>query len=219
MDQLAQDGWAIAPSHLCPTVLQALRTDAFSAEGAGQRCLLDNTVVRQAAIALRQELIHSGVLPEAAIAIQAIAFDKNPATNWKVAWHQDLMFPFAKKVRTPGYELPAIKDGIDYARPPQEVLEDLLAVRLHLDDCDSTNGPLRIMSGSHRHGILKGMDIPSMVQQSSAVTCLAQAGDVLLMKPLSLHASSLATAPKHRRVLHFVYHSGSPVAETWHRSI
>ena len=175
--------------------------------------------MRQAAITLRSELIRSGILPASAIAIQAIAFDKNPSTNWKVTWHQDLMFPFAQKVKTPGYDLPTIKDGIDYARPPHAVLEELLAVRLHLDDCDSTNGPLRVTPGTHRHGILKSTDIPGMVQQGCEITCLAQESDLLLMKPLLLHASSPATAPKHRRVVHFVYHSGRPIAEPWHREI
>ena len=219
MHKLDQDGWTIAPTHLDRTALESLRTTAFAEGGAGQRCLLDDAAVRQTALNLRRELIDSGVLPVTAVAIQAIAFDKNPATNWKVTWHQDLMFPFARKVESPDYALPSIKDGIDYARPPREVVEDLLAVRLHLDDCDATNGPLRVASGSHRHGVFKSADIPSMLQQSQEVACLANEGEVLLMRPLLLHSSSPATAPKHRRVLHFVYHSGNPMAETWHRSI
>jgi hypothetical protein len=48
---------------------------------------------------------------------------------------------------------------------------------------------------------------------------LAHAGEALLMKPLLLHASSQATAPKHRRVLHLVYHSGEAVAAPWHRVV
>lgn len=219
MTKLDQDGWAIAASHLDHTALAILRTSAFSAGGAGHRCLLDDAAVRQTALALRKVLIASGTLPPTAVAIQAIAFDKNPATNWKVTWHQDLMFPFARKVESPDYALPSIKEDIDYARPPREVLEDLLAVRLHLDDCDATNGPLRVAPGSHRHGIFKGAVIPAMLQQSQEVACLAKEGEILLMKPLLLHASSPATAPKHRRVLHFVYHSGKPIAEEWHRSI
>ncbi len=51
------------------------------------------------------------------------------------------------------------------------------------------------------------------------ITCLAKMGDVLLMRPLALHASSQATEPKNRRVLHFVYYSSSTIPETWHRSI
>jgi len=219
MTKLDQDGWVITATHLDRTALEALRTSAFTEGSAGQRCLLDDGSVRQAALDLKRELIVANLLPRTAIAIQAITFDKNPATNWKVTWHQDLMLPFASKVESPDYTLPSLKDGIDYARPPREVLEELLAVRLHLDDCDETNGPLRVASGSHRHGIFKGAEIPSMLQQSQEVACLAKEGEVLLMRPLLLHASSPATAPKHRRVLHFVYHSGCPILETWHRSV
>ncbi len=219
MTKLDQDGWALASTHLDRTTLDALRTSAFTDGSAGQRCLLDDAAVRQTALDLRRRLIDSDVLPSTAVAIQAIAFDKNPSTNWKVTWHQDLMFPFTCKVKSTDYALPSIKDGIHYARPPREVLEKLLAVRLHLDDCDETNGPLRVASGSHRHGFFKGAEIPSMLQQSKEVACLAKEGEVLLMRPLLLHASSPATTPKHRRVLHFVYHSGNPIAETWHRNI
>ena len=39
------------------------------------------------------------------------------------------------------------------AKPPLPVLESMLAVRLHLDSCTESNGPLRISPGTHhRHG-------------------------------------------------------------------
>ena len=129
------------------------------------------------------------------------------------------MFPFARPVTTPGFDLPSVKDGIDYARPPRSVLEDLLAVRLHLDDCDETNGPLRVAPGSHRHGILKSTEIHRTVEHHGETLCLAKTGQALLMRPFLLHASSPATTPKNRRVLHLVYHSGKPISESWHRSI
>jgi hypothetical protein len=50
-------------------VLQVLRESAFADDSAGQRCLLDHTVVRQAALAIRAELIAAGVPPRAAVAI------------------------------------------------------------------------------------------------------------------------------------------------------
>lgn len=68
--------------------------------------------------------------------------------------------------------------------------------------------------GSHDHGI-----IPSHLTRQAPVTCLANEGEALLMRPLLLHASSQATAPKHRRVLHLVYDCGGPMAEEWHRRI
>lgn len=44
-----------------------------------------------------------------AAAIQAIAFDQNPATNGTVTWHQDVMFPLAHPVTSSGDDLPAKK--------------------------------------------------------------------------------------------------------------
>jgi ectoine hydroxylase-related dioxygenase (phytanoyl-CoA dioxygenase family) len=217
--QLESSGWAIAPTNLAENDLQALRDSIFIAQGPGQRCLLDQPVVQKVAIALRAELIQSGILSKTAVAIQAIAFDKTPGTNWKVTWHQDLMFPFARPVTAKAFDLPTVKEGIDYARPPQSVLKELLAVRLHLDDCAETNGPLRVSPGSHRHGILKSIELSGTVKQHGAHLCLAKNGEVLLMKPLLLHASSPATTPKHRRILHLVYHSGSSLAEPWHRAV
>jgi hypothetical protein len=142
-----------------------LRDSIFIAQGPGHRCLLDQPIVQKVAIALRTELIQFGVLSKTAVAVQAISFDKTPNTNWKVTWYQDLMFPFAGPVTAKGFDLPVIKEGIDYARPPQSVLEELLAVRLHLDDCDETNGPLRVSPGSHRHGVLKSTELTGMIEQ------------------------------------------------------
>jgi ectoine hydroxylase-related dioxygenase (phytanoyl-CoA dioxygenase family) len=152
------------------------------------------------------------------VAIQAIAFDKTDSANWKVAWHQDLMFPFARPVRSRAYALPCVKDGVDYARPPRAVLEKLLAVRLHLDDCDETNGPLRVSPASHLSGVIPTAEIAARVAVHGEVVCLAKEGQALLMKPLLLHASSRASLPKHRRVLHLVFSDGE-IDETWHRSV
>ena len=39
-------------------------------------------------------------------------------------------------------------------QPPVHVLEDMLALRFHLDDSHEDNGPLRVIPGSHRMGRL-----------------------------------------------------------------
>jgi ectoine hydroxylase-related dioxygenase (phytanoyl-CoA dioxygenase family) len=158
-------------------------------------------------------------MSERAVAIQAIAFDKTPDVNWKVAWHQDLMFPFAKPVSSPGYSLSCVKDGINFAQPPVEVLNELLAVRIHLDTCHTGNGPLRVSPGSHSLGIILTEKISQTVLHHGQTDCLAQAGAALLMRPLLLHASSKATESGHRRVLHFVFHSGTPTTEPWAQSV
>lgn len=186
---------------------------------AGARCLLDQPDVRDCAIRLKGQLQERGVLAAAAVAVQAIAFDKTSAVNWKVTWHQDLMFPFAKPVAAPGFALASIKKGVSYARPPAEVLERMLAVRLHLDGCDENNGPLRVAPGSHRRGIIPCAQIDDIVALDGERVCLAEEGDMLLMRPLLLHASSSAREPRHRRVLHVVYYDGPPLAEAWHREL
>lgn len=219
MNEFAASGWTITKTKITPEVIEDLRATAFSADGPGQRCLLDQPAVRGAALSLRRELIDAGFLPSSAVALQAIAFDKNPTTNWKVTWHQDVMFPFAKPVNDPGYTLPSVKDDIAYARPPRQVLEAMLAVRLHLDDCDAENGPLRVASGSHRSGILRSDEISRVVAKHDEALCLARVGEAVLIRPLLLHASSTATNPRHRRVLHIVYHTGDAVTKPWHRSL
>ena len=216
---LVANGWELLRTRLTKDDLDSLRRSIFYSGGPGQRCLLDHPLVKLTATTLRAELIEAKVLPERSVAIQAIAFDKSPASNWKVTWHQDVMFPFARPATASGYDLVSIKEGIDYARPPQTVLDEMLAVRLHLDDCDETNGPLRVAPGSHREGVFKSTDISAAVERFGDVTCLARTGEVVAMKPLLLHASSRASAPKHRRVLHLVYHSGEAITEPWHRSV
>ncbi|MEO5915696.1 MAG: phytanoyl-CoA dioxygenase family protein [Luteolibacter sp.] len=216
---LANHGFAIRQTSVSEDILNQLRRTLFHEDCAGERSLLDEPLVRETALILKQELSAVGNLYAAAIAIQAIAFNKTASKNWKVAWHQDLMFPFANRVTSQGFDLPSIKQGIHYAMPPESVLEQLLAVRLHLDDWDATNGPLRISPGTHLAGILKTAEISNIVTNHGEITALARKGDALLMRPLTLHTSSQATEPKHRRVLHFVYYSGNTISETWHRAI
>jgi ectoine hydroxylase-related dioxygenase (phytanoyl-CoA dioxygenase family) len=219
MPDFDEDGFAVVDTAVSAAMRATLRESVFEEGSAGKRCLLDHPAVEETAHVLCEELVQSGHLPTGSVAIQAIAFDKSPTTNWKVAWHQDLMFPVAREAISEDYKLPSLKDGIHFARPPATVLAELLAVRLHLDDCDWDNGPLRVSPGTHRLGVLPAADISDLVKAHGETTCLAREGEALLMRPLLLHASSQAATPKHRRVLHYVFHSGAPVAEPWHRAI
>jgi hypothetical protein len=54
-------------------------------------------------------------------------------------------------------------------------------------------------------GKLNDVAIERIVSQNGSVTCDARAGDVLIMRPLLLHASSPAAEPVHRRVIHIEY--------------
>ncbi|WP_309387090.1 phytanoyl-CoA dioxygenase family protein [Cerasicoccus frondis] len=216
---LQDDGFQIYDLSVAQSILATIGEAAFSQGAAGKRCLLDLPEIREISLEICNTLIGAGLISANAVAIQAIAFDKTSAANWKVTWHQDVMFPFARPVTSDGFTLACKKAGVDYARPPQEILEDLLAVRLHIDDCDDSNGPLRVAPGSHLHGVFKSKEIHGRVAQHGQMTCVATKGEALLMKPLLLHASSPAQQVRRRRVLHLVYHSGRSTPEPWHRAV
>jgi ectoine hydroxylase-related dioxygenase (phytanoyl-CoA dioxygenase family) len=139
--------------------------------------------------------------------VRGIYFDKHRAANWKVAWHQDLTIAVRDQIEAEGYGPWSEKAGIPHVQPPVAVLEDMLTLRLHLDNTDESNGALRVIPGSHTYGRLDAQEIQWWKEQQGISTCSVHKGGVMLMRPLLLHASSASTNPSHRRVLHFEYYS------------
>ncbi len=137
--------------------------------------------------------------------VRAILFNKTNEANWGVPWHQDLAIAVAERVELPGFSAWSVKDGVLHVNPPVSVLEGMVTMRLHLDDCSDANGALRILPGSHREGELSNEAISRWAQETVAVTCELRKGGALFMRPLLLHASSPAKNPSHRRVLHVEY--------------
>ena len=138
-------------------------------------------------------------------AVRGILFDKTPDANWRVAWHQDVTIAVREQHLVHGFGPWTVKDGIPHAHAPVSLLERMVTLRLHLDDCNDTNGALRVIPGSHRHGKLDAKVIDEWKACGPVVHCVAQSGDALLMRPLLLHASSPANSPKHRRVIHLEF--------------
>ena len=145
------------------------------------------------------------ILGEHAIPVRGILFDKTPNANWKVPWHQDVTIAVNERVDVEGYGPWSSKSGVIHVQPPAHVLENMLSVRLHLDDCDEQNGALKVVPGSHTSGRIPETDASCLGIQGPTLACEARAGDALLMRPLLLHASSPATSPRHRRVIHIDY--------------
>ena len=136
--------------------------------------------------------------------------------NWKVPWHQDLTIEVRKKLDVSGFGPWSTKAGVVHVQPPASTLENMLAVRIHLDDCDESNGPLRVIPGSHRLGRLTSEQILRIAAQP-AVRCTVPAGGVMLMRPLLVHASSACRDPRHRRVIHLEFAAGAlPAGLEWH---
>jgi ectoine hydroxylase-related dioxygenase (phytanoyl-CoA dioxygenase family) len=98
-----------------------------------------------------------------------------------------------------------VKDGVVNAQPPDDVLSSIMTIRLHLDDCGADNGALRVLPGSHKAGRLSAGDIDRWRTEFTPVTCAVRRGGALLMRPLTLHASSTAQNPGHCRVIHLEF--------------
>src|SRR2546430_16289327 len=96
----------------------------------------------------------------------------------------------------------------------------MIAVRVHLDPCDSENGPLRVIPGSHRSGKLSDRQLAAVGMRNAAVELCAARGAILLMRPLLVHSSSPARVAAHRRVLHVELAPREAISPLlWHSAI
>lgn len=145
------------------------------------------------------------VLGPGAFAVRALYFDKTPDSNWKVAWHQDLTIPTLARAEVSGFGPWSEKAGAPHVQPPAGVLEGMLTVRVHLDDCGLDNGPVRVLPGSHRLGKVSPDAVEDLRGSIREVAVTVPAGGLMLMRPLLLHASSPSTGPSHRRVIHLEF--------------
>jgi len=89
----------------------------------------------------------------------------------------------------------------------------VVALRIHLDDSGAANGPLRVLPGTHRAGVLTDEQIRALGHEVPAVDCLITKGGVLAMRPLVVHASSKSQSEMARRVLHIEYTNSMTIAE------
>jgi ectoine hydroxylase-related dioxygenase (phytanoyl-CoA dioxygenase family) len=128
-------------------------------------------------------------------------------------WHQDTALPLQERRDVPGWGPWSIKDGVNYAHAPASALEQVLALRLHLDDSVADNGPLPVLPGTHTHGVLNDDALHELSTRIPAVDCLVPRGGILAMRPLVVHASSKSRSTTPRRVLHIEYARSAALAE------
>lgn len=205
--QLARDGFALIGNVVPRDALEELRAAIapFQQDRANVRNVLAvSPRARELLCASRVFELAGEFLGHEPILTRAILFDKKPGANWAVGWHQDVTIAVARRLDLPGFSGWSVKEQVIHVHPPVEILERLLTVRLHLDDCMEGNGPLQVLPGSHRHGRLSDGQIAQW-SKGEPKTCVMAAGGALLMRPLLLHRSSPATEPSHRRVLHLEF--------------
>ncbi len=216
LDQLEENGFALAPSVFMPTQTADMRAaldSAFSScsdavRSNGGHVYAARNVLRlwpgAVAVAAQPPLcdLVPAILGPGYGLMRVLFFDKPPERTWALPWHKDLTVAIRSiELLRGGFSKPTVKAGVPHAEAPVEVLERMLTLRIHLDDVTEENGPLKVLPGSHRTGKQLQID------DTPPATILAREGDVLLMRPLLAHASghSHADTRRHRRILHLEF--------------
>ncbi len=138
--------------------------------------------------------------------VRGLYFDKHPDRTWSLPWHKDMTIAVKANSLTDdsltSHELtkPTCKSGVPHVEAPESVLQNMLTLRIHLDEVTEDNGPLEVSLGSHHHG-------KRSTETHDVKKILVQAGDVLAMRPLVSHASGSSTpgTHRHRRILHLEF--------------
>ncbi len=164
---------------------------------------------------LRQAL--QTVLGEESGLVRGLYFDKPPDQSWSLPWHQDRTIAVADNQLPSGYfQNPTKKEGVPHVEAPDDLLDQMLTLRIHLDQVTPDNGPLVVLPGSHR--VAERDDGPA-----SATPVLAEPGDVLLMRPLLSHCSGKSSldCQMHRRIVHLEFSArrALPDGFTWHHFV
>ena len=206
-----RDGCTVVPSVVTEQQLTFATAycDSVELSGAGTRDLLELPWCADIARTLRLIIPISTLLGESRTAVQCTLFVKNAQRNWLVPLHRDYSVPVKARVASSHWSAWSIKQSVQFGRPPQCVLETLLAVRIYLQDTDASNGALQVVKGSHRSTAITGKRSSHFVPR----------GGALVMRPLLLHASSkLVTGSRH--VLHFLFGPGElPDGAEWANAI
>jgi ectoine hydroxylase-related dioxygenase (phytanoyl-CoA dioxygenase family) len=201
-------GYAIIPSVLDTADMDGL-IEAASGNAersrAGARHLLKNAQIAELAHDSRLTSIAGAILDGPAQPFRATYFDKSQLANWLVTWHQDTALPLTRRIETEGWWPWSVKAGITYAHAPAAALQNVIALRIHLDDSNACNGPLRVLPCSHLLGVLTEQEIDDLKRTIPPVDCLVPRGGVIAMRPLVVHASSKSTVAEPRRVIHIEY--------------
>lgn len=218
VQQVEENGFAILARCLSEETVEHLRLRLGDQKHA-QRNLLGVPVVRDLALSKSVKQVVGALLGSECFAVRGILFNKTPHSNWKVVWHQDRTIAVRERKDAGQFGPWSVKAGVPHVQPPVAVLSKMLAIRLHLDESHESNGPLRVIPGSHKAGCLSAEEIAAWKDLPS-VTCKVPKGGAILMRPLLIHSSSSSLVPKPRRVIHLEFAADElPHGLEWHDRI
>ncbi|MEM9499155.1 MAG: phytanoyl-CoA dioxygenase family protein [Pseudomonadota bacterium] len=145
-------------------------------------------------------MLIQSVLPNAK-PVRTVLFSKSEATNWAVPWHQDRVITVADRCDVVGYSNWSRKGGTWHCEPPMSVLDNMLFVRVHLDDADAENGAMEIALSSHKCGRVAAEEAEALATQHETELCIAGRGDVQVLKMGMLHRSRPSSSRRPRRAV------------------
>jgi ectoine hydroxylase-related dioxygenase (phytanoyl-CoA dioxygenase family) len=216
-EAIDQDGFTILPEPFAPSLLDQLLRDIDREAPRRSRAGIRHALALEPVAAFARQRILKEIACEVlgpdAFPFRVTLFDKSPASNWLVVWHQDTALPFRERIDLPGWGPWSVKDGIPYAHAPAAALRQVVALRVHLDESDFTNGPLRVLPGTHKQSVLSDDEIRDLAKRITPVDCVVRRGGILAMKPLIVHASSKSHSEMPRRVMHIEYAASPLIAE------
>ena len=136
---------------------------------------------------------------------KAIYFNKPSKSNWFVSYHQDLSICVKNKIAQDGYRSWTNKKVQLGVIPPLNILENIVTLRIHLDKTDETNGALKVISKSHKTGVIRVDENFDAAKEGEEVICTVNKGGIMLMKPLLLHSSQKSISENDRRIIHLEF--------------
>ena len=209
---LRDAGFTIIENCCAPSECDDIVIQLGTISGPGTRCLLDDSWCQTLSALLKRRVARA--IPEISslVAVQCTLFNKSSASNWLVTFHQDRSIPVAPSVVSPTWPGWSQKEGMTFIHGTDELLAQMVAVRLHVDPCTSGNGPLRVIPGSHRAGTLSSEAIDDLREMTDEQQLLVGRGGVVVMRPMLLHASSKSHTIEARRILHFLFGPKTPPA-------
>jgi hypothetical protein len=186
----------VLSSRECSRLVGSINESNNARGRGGVRHLMSNETIRIIATDERLISIASRFLGREVFPYKATLFAKTGKANWLVTWHQDTALPIIKSDFGSEWGPWSRKAGIDYAHAPAWALCRIVALRIQLDASDVTNGPIRMIEGSHQKGILNATELFEKVRRGREVSGQTEVGGVIAMSPLIVHASSKAASNK-----------------------
>lgn len=135
--------------------------------------------------------------------IKSLYFDKPPKANWSVNWHQDITVNLSEEYRDDArFRNQRVLADRVVVQPNPELLRAIYTFRIHLDAADVHNGCLAVIEGSETEGVVR-IDEEYLSARADRVTRVEVGrGDVMAMRPLTVHSSRKVVVAGRRRVVH-----------------